>query len=85
MKCGLTKQLLDATIGITRVERCTRRGSRDGEGPRVLEVASAPRQGRAQLASSQLRVSRCLPSRWAGVHTLESTKASGLDITQKGC
>lgn len=52
----------------------------------LSRVASAPRQGRARkLASAQLRVSRCLPSAGQVFTTLEITKASGLDITQKGC
>ena len=75
-----------------RAERCAPRGSGDGGGPAVCSCVlpgapSAPRSGRVlpKLASAQLPVNHCLSSPGQVFTTLEITKASGLDITQKGC
>lgn len=92
MKCGLTKQLLDDTIGIHPTCGEVRPGPRGRGGPAVCSCVlpgapSAPRSGHVllKLASAQLPVNRCLSSPGQVFTTLEITKASGLDITQKGC
>jgi len=93
MKCGLTKQLLDDTIGIhptcgeVRPLGLRGRGGARCPQPCALEggisVALGTRPPKTGVRTAACESLSLLPGQV--FTTLEITKASGLDITQKGC